>query len=423
MQSELSDPARSVHTSGVYRRVLGLLLPMAAVASAQAEERTVLSRADRVPVSAMNALTQRGDVALIELGEDGRCRQVALFGQVQAPPAEVWDLLMDVEQYPAFIRTMDSVRVVDVDDGLMAYRWTVAIPPLLRLSGTRLQRGYRPHVIEARGHSGALRGTRERFELFSVPGGTLVGMYRALDLETGGLLMRTLMSIDAGMEEGMTLASLLMHLNGVRHQLRPEPDPDPPAPAPRSEPLRFSRLELEKEDTLKALTPLLELGTLAVIESHPGGKLRQVAVLTTVEAPRAHLAGIVGRPGAYPEFMKSLKQMEVERTREDELALDWKISVPMASMSGQSKMVFRPDGSIDAWTVGGDVKNGRWRWEFHELDASRSVPVHYVYSDLRESSFFTRIVLKAEPMLEHGIVGASGTVAVAGMKARAEGAR
>jgi len=402
----------------VRRSVLLALLLLAG--PAEAEQRRVRSRAEHISVEALGALTERGDVALIE--KDGEhCRQVALFGRVDAPPAQVWDLLMDVEAYPRFIRTMDEVRVVDVDDGLTAYRWSVAIPPLLRLSGTRLQRGKRPYVIEVRGHSGALRGTRERFELFEVPGGTLLGMYRALDFETGGLLMRTLMSIDPGMEEGMTLASLLMHMNGVRQELRPERAEDPEAES--GGPSDFVRLELEKQGVLDALAPLLELGTLAVIESHPDGELRQVAVLTTVEAPRDRLAGVVGQPAAYPEFMKSLKRMEVERTQEDELALNWKISVPMASMSGRSKMVFRPDGSIDAWTVGGDVKNGRWRWEFHALGDDRSVPVHYVYSDLRESSFFTRIVLEAEPMLEHGIVGASGTVAVAGMKARAEGAR
>jgi ribosome-associated toxin RatA of RatAB toxin-antitoxin module len=402
----------------VWRTLFALALFAGGVA--EAEERQVSSRAEQISVQTLDVLTRRGDLALIE--NDGeRCQQVALFGRVDASPAEVWDLLMDVQAYPRFIRTMDTVRIVDVEDGLVAYRWNVAIPPILRLTGTRLQRGKRPHVIEVRGHSGALRGTRERFELFEVPGGTLLGMYRALDFETGGLLMRTLTNIDPGMEEGMTLASLLMHMNGVRQELGAGGS-DSREKANRT-PTEFARLELEKQGVLEGLVPLLDIGTLALIESHPGGELRQVAVLTTVEAPRDRLAGVVGQPGAYPEFMTSLKRMEVERTQDHELALNWKISVPMASMSGRSKMVFRPDGSIDAWTVGGDVKDGRWRWEFHALDEERSVPVHYVYSDLRESSFFTRIVLNAEPMLEHGIVGASGTVAVTGMKARAEGVR
>lgn len=385
-----------------------------------AEPRSVTSRADVLPIEAMSDLASRGDIALIETDPDGRCAQVVLFGRIGAPPERVWRLLMDVHAYPDFMDTMESTRIVDVDDGLIAYRWTAAIPPLLRLSGTRLQRGHAPSLVEVRGHDGALRGTRERFELFPIPGGTLAAFHRSLDVETGGLLMRSLMGLDPSMEESMTLASLLIHLQGVRRHLAggertpTEAPPEPPVLEP---------LGLQRDGALRALAPLLELGTLAVVESRGDGTLQQVAVLTMVDAPAAHVRDVVLNAEAYPEFIRSMNSMEVHRRDDGTMDMSWRLSVPMTSLEGKSRMAVRRDGSVDIWTLEGDIANGRWKWEFFEIDAERSVPVHYVYSDLREASFFTRVVLDAEPMLEHGLIGASGTVALGGMKARSEATR
>ncbi len=55
--------------------------------------------------------------------------------------------------------------------------------------------------------------------------------------------------------------------------------------------------------------------------------------------------------------------------------------------------------------------------------ATKTLGVHYAYSDVRESSWVTKKVVEKEPLFEHGIVLASQTVALTAMKARAEGRR
>ena len=71
----------------------------------------------------------------------------------------------------------------------------------------------------------------------------------------------------------------------------------------------------------------------------------------------------------------------------------------------------------------GDITRGRWRWEFFDRGPGASIPVHYAYSDVRESSWVTKKLVEREPLFEHGIVIASGTIAMTAMKARAEGRR
>jgi ribosome-associated toxin RatA of RatAB toxin-antitoxin module len=394
-------------------RVLALLL------LALAAERPIETRAERLPL--LTPLVERGDVALVESHPDGRCRQVVLLSRLDHPPAEVYRAFANVAAYPEHMKVLSSIRVLDRDQGLLAYRWLASVPPLMRMDGVRLQRGRPPWLLETRGHSGSLVGSRDRLELFPIEGGSLVALYRTLDVETGGWLLSSLMSVDPIMEHSLTLASLLIHMNGVRRQLD-GPSPAPATPASAT-PAGFRPLEWSSGPSLSDLQPLLELGTLVLIESHPKGTLRQVMALTEVKASAERMRSVVADADAYPEFIDSLAEQTSSRRTDGGLDLRWKISVPMASMRGTSRMTFADDGSIDVRTTEGDIKDGRWRWEFLSLDDEHAVPVHYAYHDLRESSFVTRLLLRSEPLLEHGIVGAAAMVALNSMRARAEGRR
>ena len=86
-------------------------------------------------------------------------------------------------------------------------------------------------------------------------------------------------------------------------------------------------------------------------------------------------------------------------------------------------MTIEKDGSVDVVAQSGDIKRGRWRWEFLALGENRVIPIHYAYSDVRKASWVTERIVKSQPLFEHGIVIASGTVAMTAMKARAEGKR
>ena len=160
-----------------------------------------------------------------------------------------------------------------------------------------------------------------------------------------------------------------------------------------------------------------------MIESHSDGALKQVALFAEVKSTKANMAKIVQNPAKYPDFIPNFAKQKVTKQPSGKLKMEWELEVPMANLTGTSMMTIESDGSVDVVAVGGDIKRGRWRWEFNERPGGVLVPVHYAYSDVRESSWVTRMIVEKQPLFEHGIVIASGTVALHAMKARAEGRR
>ena len=389
--------------------------------AAHAKTMRLTSRAQDIPVETIARLCARGQVALIESNADGSSRQVVLFGLMPHPPERIFDVLMNVESYPKFLNTIDEIRIVGRRKGLLAYSWTLDLP-LFGLKGTRLQRGLRPHRVESRGRTGHLRGTRERWEFYPVPGGTLVAFYRALDVETGGFLLRTLAELEPSTEAGANLSSGFIHLRGLEHHLAGVPAVDT-LPKARTGPIPpFVPLDLDKETPLSALKPLLVHGQLAVIESFDDGALRQVALLGIADAPPKKFRAVVADAARYPEFMPNISRQKVTPRPDGQLTMEWTIKTPVTSMSGTALMKLDAN-DIVVNAVSGDVPRARIHWHFRPHETGQTVAAYYTYSDIRSASWVTRQLLKAEPLLEHGMVAAAGTVALTAMTARAEGRR
>lgn len=392
---------------------------------AQAAARQVESRADDLHLPSLHALARRGDVALVETTADGRCKQVVVFAVLDAPPERVWDTLMNIEAYPEYLKTVVSVDITGRQKGITAFDWELDVP-FFNLKGSRLQRGKRPHLVEVRGHRGNLRGSRERWELYPVDDGarTLAAFYRAIDIETAGLILRTMVELEPSMDQGAALSTSFVHMRELAAHLKGQPALTGPTKARSGLVPPFRSLELGKgELDLEALGPLLRHGQLALIESHPDGALKQVALFTEVAAPRAKMTEIVQDPGRYPEFIPNFTKQDVTKLEDGRLRMEWELDVPLSSVEGVSVMTIEDDGSVDVLADDGDIERGRWRWEFHAVGEDRTIPIHYVYSDVRKASWVTEKIVERQPLFEHGIVIASGTVAMTAMKARAEGKR
>lgn len=387
----------------------------------EAKTMRLTSRAEALPKDVLTRLCARGLVALIETNDDGTSRQVILFSVIPVPPERVFDVLMDVEAYPTFLNTVDSTRVLGRRHNVLGFAWTLEIP-LITLKGTRLQRGLRPKLVQSRGRSGDLRGTRDRWELYPVPGGTLVAFYRALDIETGGFVLRTLVDMEPSAESGANLSSAFIHLRGLEQHLAGKAA-SPTEVKARSGPVPPLRpLDLQDGALIDTLSPLLEHGQLAIIESHADGTLRQIALLGAARTSAARFREVVADPAQYPRFMPNISRQKVTKLPDGDLKLDWTISTPVSSISGVALMRMSPD-AIDIEAIDGDVERSRMRWHFLDRGPKRAVTIYYSYSDIRQASWLTRQLLKAEPLLEHGMVAAAGTVAMTAMSARAEGRR
>lgn len=404
--------------------VAGLALFPVSSTPAWAKTGVVESRSADLDLPTMISLAKEGEVALIEPTPDGRCKQVVIFGLLSAPPEKVWDALMDVASYPKFIRTVVGIQVTKREGNLLTFDWELDVP-FFNLKGSRAQRGTRPNLIEVRGLRGHLRGTRERWELYPVDGGkrTLAALYRALDVDTGGVLMETMVKLEPSMEQGAALATGFVHLSGLRRYVEGLPPettiPGRTGPVPPFKTLHFGEGGL----SLPKLEPLLRHGQLALIESYEDGSLRQIAIFANVDAPKEKIAQVVQDPARYPDFMPNFAAQKATPAGPGKLKMEWELEVPLTNLSGQSLMTIEDSGAVDVIAETGDITRGRWRWEFFDRGPGASIPVHYAYSDVRESSWVTKKLVEREPLFEHGIVIASGTIAMTAMKARAEGRR
>ncbi len=415
-------PSRSLALSRISAALLSTALLLTPYL-AQARTHKVQSRLKAMDIPMMAKLCSRGEVALVEAHEDGSARQVVLFQVFNAPPEMVWDTVMNVERYPEMLKTIISTKIIRRGKNQFAFTWEMDLP-FFNLSGTRMQRGKRPRLVEVRGVSGHLKGTSERWELFPLEGGkkTLAAFYRALDVETGGLLLKTMVDLEPSMELGANLSTSFVHLRRLKRFIekgRAYAAQRRTGPVPSFRSLRLGSGEMD----LSKLSALLRYGQLALIESYPDGALKQVALFAEVNAPTSKMQKIVQHPELYPEFIHTFAQNKVTPMKDGRLKLNWELEVPMVNLEGVSMMTIEKNGSVDAIAVEGDITRGRWRWEFTPLGERKTIPIHYTYSDVREASWVTRKIVDKQPLFEHGIVIASGTVAMHAMKARAEGVR
>jgi ribosome-associated toxin RatA of RatAB toxin-antitoxin module len=396
------------------------ILLLSSEAAAESRPRVVTTRAAAIEPEALAPLLGRGELALVESEGDGSSRQVVIFSAISAPPDRVYDAIVDVESYPKFMGSVVRSEIVKRQRDMIAYEWELDLP-VFNLKGTKALRGQRPHLVEARGVSGNFKESRERTELYPLEGGkkTLAVFYRAIDVASAGMLIKTMIKMEPTMEHGASLAAGFVHLRDIKRHVEGLPPPRSSHSEGAAVPA-FRRL-----DSGAALAPvekLLPFGTVALIESNDDGSLRQVVLFADVAAPQDRVHQVITTPERYPEFLPNLVEQKVKHLSDRKLELEYEIDVPLANLEGTTVMEIEEGGGVEVVATGGDITRGRWRWELAPRNG-HTVPVHYAYSDVRETSFVVRKLIEQQPMFEHGIVVAASTVAILGIKARAEGKR
>lgn len=388
---------------------------------AAAHERKVVSRAADIDPVALAPLLARGELALVESDASGRSRQVVVFAAIAASPAKVYDAIMNVDAYPEYMRSVVSAKTVRRKGSSFAFDWELNVP-ILNLKGRRAVRGLRPSKIEMIGVSGHFRDSHERWELTPLDGGkrTLAVLYRTLDIRTAGLLLRTMVDLEPSMDHGINAAAGFVNIRDLARHCEGLPLAVPgrhTGPIPAFVPVLADKPQLE------ALSGLMNHGELALIESHPDGSLRQVTVLTVVNASAKQLMAVAHAPKTWPDFVPNLVKQDVFEEGKGKLRLEYEIDVPLMNIEGINRMTIHENGEIDMYAVSGDVSRGQWRWEFKALDDKRTVPIHYAYTDVRSASWFVNKLVESQPLFEHGAVVTATTIAVRALKARAEGDR
>ncbi len=394
---------------------------VATAAPALAQLRRVESRRSDVDPAALDRLLVRGPIALVESLSNGRSKQCVVFATVNASPEQVWDTLWAVEDYPKFMRSVERMKIVRSQGGLQMFDWELNVP-VFNLRGRRMMRGKRPFALELRGVSGHFRDAHEAWELYPLDGGTrtLIALYRTVDVANGGVLLKTMVELEASMEHGINASVSFVQIRDLSRHLEGLP---PARPGHHTGPLPEFRPLLADATELTALRGLLQHGELAMIESHEDGSLRQVTVLASVAAGPGKLTAVAHRPDTWPSFVPNLVSQKVTEESKGVLRLEYEIEVPLANVEGVNRMTIHEDGSVDMVAVSGDVSRGKWRWEFRALPDGVTVPVHYAYTDVRDASWFVKKLVEQQPLFEHGVVATASTIAVRALKARALGQR
>ncbi len=174
---------------------------------------------------------------------------------------------------------------------------------------------------------------------------------------------------------------------------------------------------------LQTLGPLIEKGELSLVESYRSGRLRQVTVMGLIKASPDEVWKVLTDYNHYTRFLPNLANLEIVRRSGKDAVLAYELEVPGSNIEYTLVHHHTPRRRIDIRLADdeGDIQTGAWRWELIPSAAGKSTIVVYtLYSDVRESSWIIRQVLKSSPSLEHGLNVATGLVTVRAIKKQAE---
>jgi ribosome-associated toxin RatA of RatAB toxin-antitoxin module len=177
-------------------------------------------------------------------------------------------------------------------------------------------------------------------------------------------------------------------------------------------------LQLLAPDKLAAMGPLLRTGEVALIESAPNGRMKQVTVLSLVAAPPELVHQVVVTPEKYPEFIRNLTRSKVQRNRDGSIDDEFWIDLTLTHFEGTNRYRPNPDGSVDVEAIDPNDE-GVFRWEFYRAPGG-TVMVMYGYQDVLHSNDYIRRITDAVPAMEHGLALTAMLAYVRSVKLRAE---
>lgn len=171
------------------------------------------------------------------------------------------------------------------------------------------------------------------------------------------------------------------------------------------------------------LVPLMEKGELSLVESYRSGRLRQVTVVSLIKATPDKVWRVLTDYEHYVDFMPNLDEIEIVKRQGADVVIEYELEVPGPNMDYTLIHRHAPKTRIDITLADdeGDIQTGAWRWELipHQ-NGSQTILVYSLYTDVRESSWVLRQIMKSQPSLEHGLNVATGLVTIRAIKKRAE---
>lgn len=181
-------------------------------------------------------------------------------------------------------------------------------------------------------------------------------------------------------------------------------------------------------DVMRAYASALRQGEIALVETEPDGKARQITLLGYAAAPPALVHGLVADPLLYPRYVRNLTRSDVEKQADGSLLNRWRLSFPIGSFEGTDEVRVLPRETAVEMRSLGEGKQGCTRWEFLPLPGGGTLVVNYGYYDPLDNAIL-RVMIGKDPALDAGFNLAGGLALLrgllheAGREAQAAGAR
>lgn len=180
-------------------------------------------------------------------------------------------------------------------------------------------------------------------------------------------------------------------------------------------------------DKVAGLAELLRQSEIALVESQPGGRLKQVSLFAFVAAPPQQVHDTVAAVERYGEFFRNMSECRVTRNSDGTVDQRFVVRYSLVSFNGvlRSRFLAAPEGSAPGTPGVIDQEptdpedNAHFRWEFHETPGGTVMAV-YGFTDVYHSNDLIRALLRRAPSMEHGLALAQQLVQVRTLKARAE---
>lgn len=411
--------------SHLFRLILAIAL-LGSAAQAQAESRKApaydarrdrLEGLNKTELAGLAPLLDQGPVALVEFA-DMQADQLPAINialRVNVAADALTKLITDPANYPHFMPTMDSVKVLARDRNAIVYEWSFDLA-VLHLTGRNTMTIY----PKPPGQDAATRITidsdegdmgRGRF-LFRVypqgPQQSLLVVAMRLDLREANYVARQMAKAARSINRSANLALTMSMVLHLRREAERRAGYQPSEPTLRG---------LDKPGyDLRAIAPLLSRGDL-VFFNMSGEQLNQISVVGAIDQSIDKVGATMRDANAFGSSLVPGSAAKIIAQADGVTTFDWAIDLPLVGVSGRMQMREQaPVMAIDA--TSGALQGGRWLFELSAPNPQVTVVTGWARFDFSNSTWLLEKILKADRFFGVGMTGASEVMLVRALRSR-----
>jgi hypothetical protein len=360
----------------------------------------------------------QGPVALIEFA-DMQADQLPAINvalRVGVGADQLMKLIADPANYPKFMPTVDSVKVLARTDNAIVYEWSFDLA-VLHLRGRNTMTIYKtaagkdgPGRITIDSDEGDMGRGRFLIRVYpQSPKSSLLLVSMRLDLREANYVARQMAKAARSINRSANLALTMSMVLNLRHE------------AERRAGIAFPKAKLAALDKpvydLRALAPMLSRGDLLFFHM-AGEQLSQVSVVGAIDQPYDKVSATMRDADGFGSALVPGSEAKVISQGDGITQFDWNISLPLVGVGGRMRMHDQQSRvAIDA--TQGALQGGRWLFELTSLGPKVTLVTGWARFDFSNSTWLLEKILSADPSFGVGMTGASEVMLVRALRSRA----